>query len=129
MKLPIFNTYVNFSCHQFVASQLFLCLFWISLWLRIGVHNTLASKICVKIAQASQNSDSNTQHFHDFTTCSLHSQVTNSLILSWIGVSTLESLKGEIDTSHATYYGTTYTMDSKVGMQAKALPRCVYKSN
>ena len=24
-----------------VASQLLLCLFWISLWLRIGVYNTL----------------------------------------------------------------------------------------
>jgi hypothetical protein len=27
----------------------FLCLFWRSLWLRIGVCNTLASKICVKL--------------------------------------------------------------------------------
>ena len=27
-----------------LASQLFLCLFWISLWRRIGVYNTLASK-------------------------------------------------------------------------------------
>jgi hypothetical protein len=33
----------------YVASQLFLCLFWISLWLRIGVYNTFASKICVKL--------------------------------------------------------------------------------
>jgi hypothetical protein len=33
----------------FVASQLFLCLFWISLWLGIGVYNTLASKLCVKL--------------------------------------------------------------------------------
>jgi hypothetical protein len=54
MELPIFNTYIKFSRHHvkrdviFVASQLFLCLFWISLWLRIGVYNTLASKICVK---------------------------------------------------------------------------------
>jgi hypothetical protein len=43
----------------FVASQLSLCLFWISLWLRISVYNILASKI----AQASKNSDSNAQHF------------------------------------------------------------------
>jgi hypothetical protein len=33
----------------FVASYMFLCLFWISLWLRIGVYNTLASEICVKL--------------------------------------------------------------------------------
>jgi hypothetical protein len=46
-----------------VASQLFLCLFWISPWLRISVYNTLASKICVKFAQASKKSDSNAQHF------------------------------------------------------------------
>jgi hypothetical protein len=31
-----------------VASQLLLCFFWNSLWLRAGVYNTLASKICVK---------------------------------------------------------------------------------
>jgi hypothetical protein len=49
MELPMFNIYINFSRHQFVASQLFLCLFWISLWLGIGVNNTLASKICVKL--------------------------------------------------------------------------------
>ena len=82
-----------------VASQLLLCLFWTSLRLGIGVYNALASKkknFC-KIAQASKNLDSNAQHFLFvfantfiiFTPCSLHSQVTNSLILSWIGVSTL----------------------------------------
>ena len=32
-----------------VASPLLLCLFWISLRLGIGVYNTLASKICVKL--------------------------------------------------------------------------------
>jgi hypothetical protein len=32
-----------------IASQLLLCLFWISLQLGIGVYNTLASKICVKL--------------------------------------------------------------------------------
>jgi hypothetical protein len=32
-----------------VASQLLLPLFWISLRLGIGVYNTLASKICVKL--------------------------------------------------------------------------------
>jgi hypothetical protein len=50
MELPTFNTYMNFTCHHFfVALQLLLCLFWISLQLGIGVHNTLASKICVKL--------------------------------------------------------------------------------
>ena len=29
------------------------------------------------------------EHIHDFTPCSLHSRVTNSLILSWTGVSTV----------------------------------------
>jgi hypothetical protein len=80
-----------------VASQLFLCLFWISLWLGIGVYNTLASKICVKLLKPPniQNPTPNTSFsdllntFMMFTPCSLHSQVTNSLILSWIGVSTL----------------------------------------
>jgi hypothetical protein len=46
------NFYVHTSTFLaiiYVASQLFLCLFWISLWLRIGVYNTLASKICVKL--------------------------------------------------------------------------------
>ena len=46
-----------------VASQLLLCLFWISLWLGIGVYCTLASKNLCKIAQASKISDSNAQHF------------------------------------------------------------------
>jgi hypothetical protein len=35
----------------YVDSQVFLCLFWISLWLRIGVYNTLASKIYVKLVK------------------------------------------------------------------------------
>jgi hypothetical protein len=46
----------HFSIHTWtclaiihVVSRLFLCLFWISLWLRIGVHNILASKTCVKL--------------------------------------------------------------------------------
>jgi hypothetical protein len=32
-----------------VASHFLLSVFWISLRLGIGVHNTLASKICVKL--------------------------------------------------------------------------------
>jgi hypothetical protein len=32
-----------------IASQLLLCLFWISLQLGIGVYITLAAKICVKL--------------------------------------------------------------------------------
>jgi hypothetical protein len=39
---------IFFFAMNFVASQLFLCLFWISLWFRIGVYNTLASKCYVK---------------------------------------------------------------------------------
>jgi hypothetical protein len=57
MELPIFNAIM------YVASQLLLCLFWISLWLGIGVYNTLASKICVKLLKPPKNSDSNAQHF------------------------------------------------------------------
>ena len=64
--------------------------------LRIGVYNTLASKDCVKLLKPPkiQIPTPNTSfricyHVHDFTPRSLHSQVTNSLILSWIGVSTL----------------------------------------
>ena len=47
----------------FVASQLFLCLFWISLllWNRCLQHPCFKN-LC-KIAQASKNSDSNAQHF------------------------------------------------------------------
>ena len=79
-----------------IASQLFLCLFWISLWVKNRRLQHYCFKNLCKIVQASKNSDSNAQHFlsdllthHDFTPCSLHSQVINSLILSWIGVSTL----------------------------------------
>ena len=46
----------NFKIHTstflaiiFVAPQLLLCLFWISLRLGIGVYITLASKNCVKL--------------------------------------------------------------------------------
>ena len=50
MELPTFKTYMYdfFLAIICVASQLFLCLFWISVWVRIGVYNTVASKICVK---------------------------------------------------------------------------------
>ena len=63
MELPIFNTYMNFLTIIFVASQLFLCLFWISLmaWNRCLQHPCFEN-LC-KIAQASKNSDSNAQHF------------------------------------------------------------------
>jgi hypothetical protein len=66
MELPIFDTYINSSTFLaiiYVASQLLFCLFWISLRLGIGVYNTLASKKLCQIAQASKNSNSNTQHF------------------------------------------------------------------
>jgi hypothetical protein len=50
MELAIFK-YIHelFLPSCSVASQLFLCLFWISLWLGIGAYNTLSSKICVKL--------------------------------------------------------------------------------
>ena len=77
-----------------VASQLFLCLIWTSLWLRIDAYNTLVSKIRVKLLKSPeiQIPTPNTSLFgfaNTFmisTPCSLHSQVTDSLILSWIGV-------------------------------------------
>jgi hypothetical protein len=62
-KLPIFNTYLNVSRHHFCCFIVVPLFFWISLWLRIGVYNTLASIFFCKIAQASKNSDSNAQHF------------------------------------------------------------------
>ena len=81
----------------YVASQLFLCLFWISLRLKNKCLQHLCFENLCKIAQASKNSNTNAQHLlsdlltHSwfFTPRSLHSQVTNSLVMSWIGVSTL----------------------------------------
>jgi hypothetical protein len=55
--------------HQFfvaiiyVASQLLLCSFWISLRLGIGVYKHPCFKNLCKIPQASKDSDSNAQHF------------------------------------------------------------------
>jgi hypothetical protein len=46
-----------------IASQLFLCLFWISLWLKNRCLQHPCFKNLCKIAQASKNSDSNAQHF------------------------------------------------------------------
>jgi hypothetical protein len=46
-----------------VASQLFLCFFWIHLWVKNRCLQHLCLKILCKIAQASKNSDSNAQHF------------------------------------------------------------------
>ena len=47
----------------YVASQLFLCLFWISLWLKNRCLQHPCFKNLCKIAQASKNSNSNAQHF------------------------------------------------------------------
>jgi hypothetical protein len=47
----------------FVASQLFLCLFWINLWLKNRCLQHRCFKNLCKIAQASKNSDSSAQHF------------------------------------------------------------------
>jgi hypothetical protein len=52
MELPNLNTYMNFLIMISIASQSFLCLFWISLRLGIGVYNTLASKIRVKLLKS-----------------------------------------------------------------------------
>jgi hypothetical protein len=46
-----------------VASQLFLCFFWISLWVKNKCLQHPCFKNLCKIAQASRNSDSNAQHF------------------------------------------------------------------
>jgi hypothetical protein len=62
MELPILIHTWTFLAIIFVASQLFLCLFWISLWLGIGVYKHPCFKILCKIAQASKNSNSNAQH-------------------------------------------------------------------
>jgi hypothetical protein len=53
----------TFLAINFVASQLFLCLFWISLWLKNRCLQHPCFKNLCKIAQASKNSDSNAQHF------------------------------------------------------------------
>ena len=47
----------------YVASRLFLCLFWINLWLKNRCLQHPCFKNLCKIAQASKNSDSNAQHF------------------------------------------------------------------
>ena len=49
MKLPSFNNSSTFLAIVSFSSQLLLCLVWISLRLGIGVHNTLATEICVKL--------------------------------------------------------------------------------
>ena len=46
-----------------VASQLFLCFFWIHLWVKNRCLQHPCFKNLCKIAQASKNSDSNAQHF------------------------------------------------------------------
>jgi hypothetical protein len=46
-----------------VASQLFLCFFWIHLWVKNRCLQHPCFKHLCKIAQASKNSNSNTQHF------------------------------------------------------------------
>ena len=49
MELPNFKTYIKFFAIISIASQLLLCLFWISLRFGIGVYNILASRVCVKL--------------------------------------------------------------------------------
>jgi hypothetical protein len=49
MELAIFSTYINFFRHHFCCFIVAPLFFWISIWLGIGVYNTLASKICVKL--------------------------------------------------------------------------------
>ena len=49
MELPFLIHTSTFLAIIFIASQLLLCLFWISLRLGISVYITLASKICIKL--------------------------------------------------------------------------------
>jgi hypothetical protein len=49
MELPIFNTYTNFSHHHFCCFTVVPLFVLDKSRLRIGVYNTLASKICVKL--------------------------------------------------------------------------------
>jgi hypothetical protein len=63
MKLPIFDTYINFSHHQlccFTVAPLFVLNMSTS-WNRCLQHPCFKN-LC-KIAQAFKNSDSNAQHF------------------------------------------------------------------
>jgi hypothetical protein len=63
MELPIFDTYINFSCHPFcyfTIAPLFV-LDKSTAWNRRLQHPCFKN-LC-KIAQASKNSHSNTQHF------------------------------------------------------------------
>jgi hypothetical protein len=63
MELPIFNTFINFSRHHFCCftiASLFVLDKSIA-WNRCLQH--LCFKNLCKIAQASKNSDSDTQHF------------------------------------------------------------------
>ena len=72
MELPILiHTWTSLAM-IFVASQLFLCLFWTSLWLKNRCLQHPCFKNLCKIAQASKNSDSNAQHF-----------LSDSLTRSW----------------------------------------------
>jgi hypothetical protein len=63
MELPIISTYINFSCHHlccYIVAPLFV-LDKSTAWNRCIQHPCF-KKLC-KIAQASKNSDPNTQHF------------------------------------------------------------------
>jgi len=53
----------TFLAITYVASQLFLCLFWISLWLKNRCLQHPCFKNLYKIIQASKNSNLNAQHF------------------------------------------------------------------
>jgi hypothetical protein len=63
MELPIFHTYINFSCHhlcRFTFAPLFV-LDKSMAWNRCLQHPCF--KYLCKIAQASKNLDSNAKHF------------------------------------------------------------------
>ena len=53
----------TFLAILFIASQLFLCLFWISLWLTNRCLQHPCFKNLCRISQASKHSYSNAQHF------------------------------------------------------------------
>ena len=110
-----------------VASQWFLCLFWISLWLKNRCLQHPCFKDLCKIAQASKNSDSNAQHetiwnnLHPFTNPSrlswkiiprLSDQIFNAnhLILTGYGIATLQDPNLHFQGGHVTYrYGSMVT--------------------
>ena len=83
---------------SFVASQLFLCLFWISLWLKNRCQQHPCFKNMCKIAQSSKNSDANAQHF-----------LSDLLTHSWFFLRTTPMISGPT-TNTLSYHYTKYDL-------------------